>query len=1108
MKKKALRKDFYMEIYRTIHRFLSIFLIVALGVAFFSGVRATEPDMRLSADVFYDASNLMDIRVLGELGLTGDDLEVTRKIPGVKEVMPGYSYDVLWQQDTNLRAVKLMSLPVQMNRITVTAGRLPEEPGECLMDERLARITETNIGDRVRLESGVDTELSDVVDPEEYLVTGFGSTALYLSLERGTTSVGNGALDGFLILRPEVFTLEAYTEICLTVDGALEETCYSEDYDDLVDQVEDRLEAIAGERCEIRYAEVMEEAQEKIADGRETIADARQKLSDAEQKIADGETAIADAREEIAGHEKDIADVKRQVSDAERDIADGKVKLADGWQEYQDGVEQCVDGMDRLKESEVQLADARSRLEAGYQQLAEAEGQIQAGLAALDEQEQALLGQELPEEMKAEALSQIAAQREALSSQREALAAQRAELDATGAYLTQKEAEWEEGYWEIKHALEQLKEAKATLEEKEQELKDGETKLADARKDLADGETKIADAKVKLADGEADLEEGKREYEEKSVEAEADIADGEEKIRKAEEDLADMEVPEWYVLDRNMIQTYVEYGQNADRIGAIGKVFPAIFFLVAALVSLTTMTRMVEEQRTQIGTMKALGYRRMEIAGKYLCYALLASVLGSILGCFVGQKLLPTVIITAYKIMYNNLPKVLAPMNLGYSLMSSGLAVFCTVSATLAACWKELRAVPAELMRPAAPKAGKRVLLERVGFLWKRLNFTQKSTVRNLVRYKKRFFMTIFGIGGCMALLLVGYGIKDSLICVADVEFGEIRHYSGVITLEKDASKEEIRKLMEDMEADSGIAGTLRVEETAVDAGSERSGTEREAYLIVPSDVSRLSEFITLRERTGGSRGEQSALTLSGDGVIITEKLAKLLDVKAGDRISIKDSDTARQEVTVTGITENYFMHYIYMGPDLYESLYGEAPEFREIMMDHTSGGEAFEDSMQEKYMKESAVAAVSFLSGTSERVRDMLRSMDTLIYVLVISAGLLAFVVLYNLNNINITERRRELATLRVLGFYNPEVSRYVFRENVVLTLIGSVLGIGMGFLLHRFVIVTAEIDTMMFGRVISVKSYIISILLTFLFSGIVNGSMHFKLKKINMVESLKSVE
>ncbi|MBR9937905.1 ABC transporter permease [Oscillospiraceae bacterium Marseille-Q3528] len=1102
MKKQALHKDFTMEIRRTPHRFGSIFLIVALGVAFFSGIRATEPDMRLSADAYYDHSALMDIRVLGDLGMTAGDVEAIREVEGVQSAVPEYSCDVQWKQESDVRNVRLMSLDETINRISVTEGRLPETTAECLMDQRLAQMTGTKPGDVIPLCTGDDTPLEDRIATEQVTVVGIGTTSLYLSLERGTTAIGDGALDGFLVLRPEAFTMEAYTQIAVTVEGAAAETCYTDAYDAVVDRVQERLEAIAEERCALRYAQVQTEARDKIAQGNADIAEAKAKLSDARQELTDGEEKLSDARDTLASHERDLADGRQKVNDAQTQLADGEQQLADGWEAYEDGVAQAVDGMDELKESQQQLADARTQLENGYAQIDSGLQQIQEGLAALDMQEQVLLAQELPEEQRQAALDQIAASRQALLEQQGELQQQRAQLDTQETFLAEKEAQWRQGNDEIHQALEKLRQAKATLEEKEQELADGRQKLADAGTELSDGEKKLADAKEELADAERELADGQREFAEKSQDAEKDIADGEQKLSDAQEALDDLEVPEWYVLDRNTLETYVEYGQNADRIGAIGKVFPVIFFLVAALVSLTTMTRMVEEQRTQIGTMKALGYERTDIAEKYVCYALLASVLGSMLGCVVGQKLLPAVIIQAYKIMYNNLPDVLTPMNPGYSLLASFLAVACTVLAALSACWRELRSVPAVLMRPEPPKAGKRVLLERVGWLWRRLNFSQKSTVRNLMRYKKRFFMTIFGIGGCMALLLVGFGIRDSLVCIGDVEFGQIRKYDAVLTMEKDCSRTAAEKLEEVLRQDARITGMMRAEEKAVDVSSEAAQTERSAYLIVPADR-QLEDFITLRQRTDGT-----PLSLSEDGIVITEKLAKLLHVQVGQTIFLKEDDTSRHAVKITGITENYYMHYIYMSPELYASIYGAQPDFQEIFLDTTSSETDFEDALRTDYMEQEAVAAVSFLSGTSARVRDMLRSMDTLIYVLVISAGLLAFVVLFNLNHINITERRRELATLRVLGFYEEEVSLYVFRENVVLTVIGAGVGAGLGMVLHRFVIMTAEIDTMMFGRHIAGMSFVYSILLTFLFSGIVNVGMHVTLKKINMVESLKSVE
>ena len=1103
MKKKALRKDLYVEIYRTLNRFLSIFLIVALGTAFFSGIRATDPDMRLSADRFYDDSNMRDIRVMGGLGLTQEDAQALAGVEGVLEVNPSYSYDVFWQLPDEQAAVKLMSLQEDMNRITVTEGRLPEKTGECLMDETMAQEYGISLGDTLQLRSGDDADIEDIVAHDSLEVVGLGTTSLYLSLERGTTSIGIGSLEGFLVVLPQEFTLESYTEIDLTVEGAEELLCYSDAYDDLVDSVEERIEAIEEERCAARYDEVKAEAAEAIADGRQEIADAKAELADARQELEDGETELADARQELADGETELADARREIADAEAEIADGKVQLADGWQQYQDGVYQCVEGMDTLKESQAQLESARQQLNAGYEQVNAAKAQLEQAKAQLDAQEAQIQGMEISDEEKAQMLAQVEAGRQELAGQEAALAQQEATLAATDQYLTEQEAAWEDGYWEIQNALEELKEAKATLEEKEQELADGEAELADAKKEVSDGEAELADARVELADGEAELADGWAEFNEESADAEEEIAEAEEELADAEEELASLEMPEWYILDRNTIETYVEYGQNAERIGAIGEVVPAIFFLVAALVSLTTMTRMVEEQRTQIGTKKALGYSRWDIARKYLYYAFLASILGSAVGCVVGQKVFPIVIIEAYKIMYNNLPDVVAPMHAGYSAMSTLLAVACTTGAAFLACYKEMRETPALLMRPVPPKSGKRVILEKLPFLWRRLSFTYKSTARNLFRYKKRFFMTIFGIGGCTALLLVGFGVQDSLEDIGNIEFGEIRNYTGSIMLEDDLTEEEIAAFTASLEEDGRVEEALRIEERSVDAGSSRAEGTKTSYLIVPYEGERLTDFITLRERAG-----HEPLELSSSGVVITEKLAKLLDVQEGEEIFLEDEDMQRYPVTVTGITENYFMHYIYMDRELYGELFQEEAQFRYIYTRNTSEEEKDERQFQADYMAVDGVASVTFQSGTNERVQDMLKSMDALIYVIVISAGLLAFVVLYNLNNINITERRRELATLRVLGFYNREVSAYVLRENVVLTVLGTGLGLGMGVALHRFIILTAEIDTMMFGRVIAPSSYLYAALFTLLFAGIVNGAMYVTLKKIDMVESLKSVE
>ncbi len=1148
MGKRALRKDFYMEIRKTWNRFLSILLINALGVAFFAGVRASKPDMQLSADAFYDESNLMDIRVLGTLGMTAEDAEAIERVEGVREVMPFYSVDMFGQLSKRRLNLQVMSLPDKMNRIQVREGRLPENSQECLVDYKLFTSGLCELGEELTLVSGTEEETLDIVNQETFTVVGAGTTSYYMSLERGTTSIGSGSLDGFLVVLPDVFEQDYYTEICVTVEGAFELTCYTEEYDAWVDRAVERIEELEEERCTIRYAQVQEEGQERIADAEEEVAEGEQKLADAGEELADAKVKLEDAKKKLADGRRELAKGEAEFKEKEQELLDARQEAADGWEELNKAREELVLATIDIENGYSEYKKKKAEVDAGYAQLAplqeqlaqidggltqieEAVSQAEAGLWQITEAReryQELLNTAEPDRTEAEK-AELAllegqkdgwdaaeadlkkAQEEAAVRQGELLAARgqlapaveenKARLDEGAAALAEGKRQLDAGSDQVDAGNSKAWQAEQDLRKAEEELAEGEEKLAEGRAELADARRTIQDGEKELADAMEELAEGEKEYEEALAENKETLADAKEKIADARQELADLKEPEWYVLDRQYIQTYVEYGNDADRIGAIGEVFPAIFFLVAALVSLTTMTRMVEEQRTQIGTMKALGYSRGAIASKYLFYALLSSLLGSLLGLVLGQKLLPAVIISAYQILYNNLPATLTPLNLTYSLTAAGVAVLCTTLAAFVSCYKELNAVPAALMRPAAPKSGKRVFLEYAGFLWRRLTFSQKAAVRNLVRYKKRFFMTIFGIGGCMALLLVGFGLKDSILYIGTGQFGEVSVYDGTIGIDKDAEPKKREELKKRIEEDERILHSMEALETAVDV--ETAGAPRSAYLIVPSEKEELDRYIHLQNRE-----TREAYHLDEEGVVITEKLARLLDVSEGDVIVLKEDDTWQAEARVSHITEQYFMHYVYMSRELYEQLYGAEPDWNQWFLKNEQQGEELEEALRTEYIQLSAVSDVEFISGTAGRVADMLKSMDLIIYVLVAAAGLLAFVVLYNLNNININERRRELATLKVLGFFDQEVSAYVNRENVLLTLIGTGVGVLLGILLHRFVIQTAEVDMLMFGREIAPASYLYSIVLTFAFSAVVNGAMFFRLKRIDMVESLKSVE
>ena len=1042
MKKRALRKDFYMEIRRSMGRFLSIFFIVAIGCAFFSGIRASEPDMRYSGDAYFDRKNMMDIEVISTLGLTEDDLDAIRNVDGVSAAEGGYSSDMLFTEGDNKVVVHVMSLLPSMNQVQLEEGELPAADDECALDVDYLKESSLEIGDKITLISGTDDDVSDTLKNDTYTITGAVSSPEYISFQRGSTTIGNGTVTTFIAVPEESFALDVYTEIYVQSDGAKDLTAFTDAYDSRVDETEDQLEAIREDREKARYDEIMDEAQTELDD-------ARAELADAEKELEDGR-----------------AEAEKELADARRELEDGQAEVDSGRQE---------------------LADARAQLESSRQQLTDSQAQIDQGQKELNDNIDAMNAQ----------IDELNAAKQQYND----LAASGADDPVTMATLSAMYEEIQSGEAALAQAKAQIESAKSELASGQQQINDGWQQIADGEQEIADGEAELENAQQEIDDGWEEYYEGEKEAQEEIADGEQKIADAKEELADAEAELADLEEPEWFIYDRSNLPDYTGYGENADRMRAIGQVFPAIFFLVAALISLTTMTRMVEEQRTQIGTFKALGYERHSIAGKYLGYALLATVSGSVLGILFGEKVFPYIIITAYGIMYQHMHEIMLPYNIQYGLGAAAAALASTLLATLLACYKELREQAAELMRPPAPKQGQRVLLERVRFIWKRLNFSWKASVRNLVRYKKRLFMTVFGIGGCMALMLVGFGLKDSIFAIVDIQYDEIQLYDGNIILEDDITDEEKETLIAELEKDELMTGAAEglLTQVSVGAGEEW----HDVYLDVPEDVDRFPEFVTLQDRM-----TDAVYTLDDSGAILTEKMATELDVEPGDAITIRDDDLGDLEVKVQAVCENYMGHYLYMTPGYYEEVYGSAPDYNCIFYKTADRITEEAERIGEEALAVPGALSVSYTTDLKEQVDNMLGALDSVIAVLIISAGMLAFVVLYNLNNISITERQRELATLKVLGFYNKEVTMYVYRENILLTFLGALFGIVLGKILHRFIIVTVEIESVMFGRNIDLSSFVYAFLLTLLFSLLVNGAMYFKLKKIDMVESLKSVE
>lgn len=1096
MKKRALRKDFYMEVKNTLNRFLSIFLIAALGVAFFAGIRACEPDMELSADRFYDENAYMDIRVLSTLGLTEEDVRALEQVSGVERAVPSYTTDVLAYRDEGMYTLKVFSMSAELNQITPTEGRLPEKSGECILDSGLAEYG-YQVGDVITIQSGTEASVFDSFAVTEYTVVGMGITPAYISLERESSQIGRGYVDGFMAVCEEDFALEAYTEIYLSVEGAKELISYQEDYVTLVDGVIENIEEIKTEREEARYMAVKQEAEEKIADAEkeladgekeaeEELADAYEKLTDARAELEDGKKELSDGKKELSDGKQEILSNKKKLTDAEKEIKAGKEELSKGWSSYQDGKAELAAARTEIEEKKPQLVTAREEIEQKRAELTEQSRQLEQAKAAglLDEQT-------------------IQATEQQLLEGEAQLSAYETQIAEGEAQLNAAENELLNGEKELAAALAVLQKSEKELAAGQQEIDDGWEALRKAEQELKTAEQDIADGEKSLKDGEEELNENEEKYWKEKKKADKEIADAKKELSDVRALAEDLEMPEWYVLSREYSQVYAEFGQNAERIGALSDVFPLFFFLIAALVCLTTMTRMVEEERTQIGTLKALGYGKWDIASKYLIYAAIASLCGGIFGALIGQKVLPFVVVNAYRMMYVNLPYCLIPYNLLYSASAIGIVMLCTLAATYFACSSALKSNAAELMRPEAPKVGKRVLLERIGFIWKRLSFGQKSSVRNLFRYKKRFFMTIIGIGGCMALLLVGFGIRDSIYDIARFQYEELFVYTGYIVKDEKASAEEVKELCDFLDKEEEIEDYVPVYQTSVDVSNGKN--EKQAYLICPKQTESFHTYIQFRDRL---TKEAFAFADDMEGVILTEKIAAMLDVGEGDTITVKLDDTTSASVKVLHLTENYAMHYIYVTPKLYEKMFGEMPEYNLLYYRAKEQSAQARDVFAEQLLNYEAASEVRYNDENRESIEDMLGTLDLVIWVLIICAGLLAFVVLYNLNNININERRRELATLRVLGFYNTEVAAYVYRESVMLTVLGIAVGSFMGAALHRYVILTVEVDMLMFARKINPPSYLYSSLITCLFSALINWVMYFKLKKIDMVESLKSIE
>lgn len=1157
---KSIWKSTLREIKDSFGRFIAILAIVALGVGFFAGLKVTRAAMVETTGDYLEKQGFYDYRLMSTLGFGQEEVEYLGQQEGVRGVEGAVSFDVICQDmDGNESVLKAHSITEELNRLVVLKGRMPQGADECVADANV--YSEARIGETLTLSENNAEEDLEHFAFREYTIVGIVQSPNYIQYERGNTSLGTGRVSGFVYLPYEGFHVDYYTEVFVKFAEAF--PLYSDRYQDFMGEKEPVWENLLSEAADTRYHRVLKDAKEELAEAREEFdaerADAEQELAeawdeleDAREQLADGERQLADAREELADARKTVADKTKELADGERELADAEQELAEGEQALREGLAEWNKGNELLGAAENELAEGRKQLEeqkaaltagseeiaVGEQALAEAERELLLKEEELSQGWQEIQGmeQQLKDLVEAGILSadsaeakEFAAQIQAAKDQlavsgmqlqegKEQLAQERAKVEAGRTALAEGwsavavyEQKLQEGQEEINRGnddlaagwdklaagQQELARGRAALEDARAQIADGERQLADAAKEIQEAEQTIADKERELADGQAEYGDGLAEYEEGVEEFDEKIADAQRELDDAEQEIADLKEPDTYLLGRDTNVGYVCFESDSSIVEGIANIFPVFFFLVAALVCITTMNRMVEEQRTQIGVLKALGYSEGIIMSKYMFYSGSAAVLGCIIGYAGGTWLFPRVIWTAYGIMYR-VEKLVYVFDWRLAVISLIVSVLCSVGTTWLSCRMELKEVAAQLMRPKSPKAGKRVFLEYFTFIWKRLGFLRKVSIRNIFRYKKRLVMMVMGISGCTALLVTGFGIKDSIAEVAVQQFEEIQTYDLNVLFSEDISEE----MLERMDGLLGSGGTGRyaaVCETTIDLVT--AGGRKSVNLLTLDGKTDMAPFLDLHT------ADKEPIAFPGAGeLVITHKVAKEYGITVGDTVTLRNEDMQTITAKVSGINQNFINNYVYIDSETYREQTGEEAGFRNLYLMIPEDTDVH--LVAAALMKWEEVASVTVNEDTMDRFTSMMRSLDLIVVFVIACAAGLAFIVLYNLTNINITERIREIATIKVLGFHRRETASYVFRENMLLAAMGIMAGLPLGRLLHLFVMNEIHIDMIAFDVRVRPVSYFYSVILTYLFAGLVNLFMGGKLEKISMTESLKSVD
>ena len=1085
---KSYRKNILREMKDNLSRMVSLFGIVALGVMMLTGLMSFAPSMRIAGQKYYVQQNVFDLRVLSTLGLSEEDIAAIAAVDGVEAVQPVKYQDVeaQWQGQSETAVVRLQQLPADpgadtaenMNRLVLLSGRMPEAPDECVVHVM-------GYGDPV--EPGTVLTLpedTEHVSRKQFTVVGTVQDPQHFSTDKESSTAGDGQLDDIVFLPEGSLTTDYYTACYLKVKNAGLYDNYSDAYQAAVDDTAARVKAISGAQCTARRAELIEDASAELADAR---AEYNDKKAEADRQFAEAEQQLADAQAQLDS-------AKAQLDAGEAELAANKKALPDT---MQGGADELVSGEEQLLEFEDQLQQIEMLVnlkKVADPLLGYAETALHNAQKALDEAEPA-------DEEYTELRDALQKAQDAYDNISGQLNGYQAQLDAG------KRQMYAQGLISSSSlSNEQLvTEAKAALRQMKVKLLQGQLQLttgtATAYTQFDAARTRLDEGWKQYNDGVQQLADSRAEYESRKADAEQQLADGLAQLNDAEEQVSQIKSGEWYVLDRSSTVSFVTFEQYADRMDAIARVFPVFFFLVAALVATTTMTRMVDENRLQMGTLKALGYSNASIAGKYLFYALTASVLGSMAGMVVGFVVFPSIIWYAYQLIFS-LPTFTLRFYPGMAAASVAISAAVIGLATWSACRSSLKEKSAALLLPRAPVAGKRIFLEYITPLWKRMSFSQKTTARNLFRYKKRFFMTVLGVAGCTALLLIGFGLQDSLLPIVTKQSTELSHNDLTVTLSDPAAFTVEKGLTDALERGQveNWAAVYSKSVTIYNADGESAGVS----VVGAQTDSQLSRYVTFRTRQG-----HKAIPFEKDSVVLTEKTALNLGVEPGDSIWVENPDGERVEMTLTGVTENYMFTRLYVSNAQLQTLLGTQDiPWNTVYAQTRCDSAADRNSMRETLLACNYVTGASFTEDATSMFDNLIVSLNSVVVLIIVCAAALAAVVLYNLISVNLAERKKELATIKVLGFYDKEVYRYIFREIDLLALMGSCVGLLLGIPLHQFIIRTVEMDQLMFIRTIAPHSYLLSVALTMLFTLAVCFVMRRHVKKISMVESMKAPE